>query len=211
MYLKKEDLILFIGDSVTDAGRKRSDLHDLGKGYPKMVAEILTQRYPELNLKVLNKGISGNKMINLERRWQEDCLDFHPDVVSILIGINDTWHNIGKASFGNKHYLRRFERKYRKLLMQVKEKTDAQIVILEPFVLSDPVDRLEWRVDLDPRIQVIRKLAAEFATDFIPLDGILNAEGMKRGYSYLTGTDGVHPTQAGHKRIAKEWVNCVEN
>ncbi|AQS54375.1 Acetylxylan esterase [Jeotgalibaca dankookensis] len=211
MHLKKEDLILFIGDSVTDAKRERSDLNDLGKGYPKMVAEILTQRYPELNLQFLNKGINGNKIIDLERRWQEDCLDFHPDVVSILIGINDTWHNIGKVAFGNKRHLRRFERKYRKILMQVKEKTNAQIVMMEPFVLSEPVDRLEWRVDLDPRIQVVRKLAAEFATDFIPLDGLLNAEGMKRSYSYLTGNDGVHPTQAGHKLIAKEWINRVEN
>lgn len=211
MKLKKDDLILFIGDSITDVGRDRSNLYSLGSGYPLMVAGALSARYPELNLQFLNKGIGGNKITDLEERWQEDCLDLKPDVVSILIGINDTWHTIGSNEFGTSEYLNSFETKYRALLTEVKEKLQAQIIILEPFVLSEPIDRLGWRKDLDPRIQIVRKLANEFAIEFIPLDGILNSLGMKTGYTYLTGDDGVHPTVAGHGVIAEEWLKRIEN
>ena len=210
MKLKQNDVILFIGDSITDVGRNREDGYNLGSGYPLMVAGALSARYPELQLQFLNRGIGGNKIGDLKERWETDCLDLKPNVVSILIGINDTWHAIGQDKFATADYLDFFEATYRQLLEDVRNQLDAQIVILEPFVLSEPIDRLEWRKDLDPRIQIVRRLANEFATDFIPLDGLLNEMGMKTSYAYLTGDDGVHPTTAGHGIIAQEWLKRVD-
>ena len=209
MKLQKNDRILFFGDSITDAGRDKSNAADLGYGYAKMIAESLSGEYPEWNFQFLNRGINGNKIPDLANRLEEDCINLSPTVVSILIGINDTWHRIGSADFGSKEVINQFEREYREVLKRIKEKTNARIVILEPFVLSYPTDRLEWRVDLDPRIQAVRRLANEFAEDFIPLDGLLNAAGMKVGYQALTGEDGVHPTDEGHAFIADAWLKIV--
>lgn len=211
MRLKKSDRILFIGDSVTDVGRKRRCPRHLGNGYPKMVAGMLKALYPELKLTVLNRGISGNKIHDLEERWQKDCLKLNPDVMSILIGINDTWHRVGKPSFGNEEALKHFEACYRTILRQTKEQTNAQIVIMEPFVLHYPIARKEWRLDFDLRRAIIERLADEFAVDYIRLDSILNEQAALVGEQTLTGKDGVHPTLAGHRTIAKAWVSIVEN
>lgn len=211
MKLKANDTILFIGDSITDVGRDRDDFQHLGYGYPLMVAGNLLAAYPELDLKILNRGIGGDHVSHLQDRWQRDCLDLQPDIVSILIGINDTWHSVGTKEFGNKEEIKRFETEYRDILMQVKEKTNAKIVMVEPYVLPYPEDRKEWRFDLDQRIQIIRDLAKEFATEFVPLDGVLHSIGVKSNYQYLTGEDGVHPTVAGHGLIAKEWLKIIEN
>ena len=211
MELKKEATILFIGDSITDANRRREDPTDLGYGYPLLVAAALLERYPELNLSLVNRGIGGNKITDLANRWEEDCLALDPDIVSILIGINDTWHNVGTEAFGTQESIDRFEFYYRILLQTVKERTNAQIILMEPFVLPHPIDRKEWRIDLNSRIQVIRKLAKEYETDFVALDERLNALGMKQSYAYWTGQDGVHPTLAGHAVIAKAWLGQLEN
>lgn len=211
MELKKEATILFIGDSITDANRRREDPTDLGCGYPLLVAAALLERYPELNLSLVNRGIGGNKITDLANRWEEDCLALDPDIVSILIGINDTWHNVGTEAFGTQESIDRFEFYYRILLQTVKERTNAQIILMEPFVLPHPIDRKEWRIDLNSRIQVIRKLAKEYETDFVALDERLNALGMKQSYAYWTGQDGVHPTLAGHAVIAKAWLEQLEN
>lgn len=211
MELKKEATILFIGDSITDANRRREDPTDLGYGYPLLVAAALLERYPELNLSLVNRGIGGNKITDLANRWEEDCLALDPDIVSILIGINDTWHNVGTEAFGTQESIDRFEFYYRILLQTVKERTNAQIILMEPFVLPHPIDRKEWRIDLNSRIQVIRKLAKEYETDFVALDERLNALGMKQSYAYWTGQDGVHPTLAGHAVIAKAWLEQLEN
>ena len=211
MELKKEATILFIGDSITDANRRREDPTDLGYGYPLLVAAALLERYPELNLSLVNRGIGGNKITDLANRWEEDCLALDPDIVSILIGINDTWHNVGTEAFGTQESIDRFEFYYRILLQTVKERTNAQIILMEPFVLPHPIDRKEWRIDLNSRIQVIRKLAKEYETDFVALYERLNALGMKQSYAYWTGQDGVHPTLAGHAVIAKAWLEQLKN
>lgn len=211
MKLNQKDHILFIGDSVTDVDRDRTDSDDLGQGYPSMIGKTLTERYPDLELNFSNRGIGGDKLNDMAVRWQEDCLALKPTIVSILIGINDTWHNVGQEQFGSREELQQFEQQYRSLLASVKQELACQIVLLEPFVLPHPTDRETWRRDLDPRIQVVRKLAHEFQTDLIPLDGILNAIGIKQSYAYLTGEDGVHPTTAGHTAIAKAWIQAVDN
>lgn len=211
MLLNNSDRILFIGDSVTDAGRNRLKSKDLGKGYPKMVAGMLQALYPELQLTFLNRGISGNKVDDLEKRWQKDCIDLEPDIVSILIGINDTWHRVGQRNFGTEAAFRQFEHIYRILLQQISEQTDAKIVMMEPFLLHYPEDRREWRIDLDPRREIIAKLANEFAIHYIQLDELLNEQAKRTGAQFLTGKDGIHPTLAGHRTIARAWLGIVEN
>lgn len=211
MKLNQNDHILFIGDSVTDVDRNKMDSADLGQGYPLMIAKYLKDRYSDLNLTFHNRGIGGDKLKDLSARWEEDCLALKPTIISILIGINDTWHNVGQKQFGNKDCLMQFEEQYRALLASLAPNSDCQIVLMEPFVLPYPSDRETWRRDLDPRIQVVRKLAHEFQADLIPLDGILNAVGIKQGSTYLTGDDGVHPTPEGHAIIAKAWLKAVEN
>ncbi|MGY0402010.1 SGNH/GDSL hydrolase family protein [Carnobacterium jeotgali] len=210
MKLNKKDRILFIGDSVTDGDRDRTTGADLGQSYPLIIAKNLTKHYPELELTFFNRGIGGDKLSDMAARWREDCLVLKPTIVSILIGINDTWHTVGQEQFGRIEELQRFEQQYRLLLESLQRELKCQIILMEPFVLPYPKDREAWRHDLNPRIEVVRKLANEFQADLIPLDGILNTIGIKKTYAYLTGEDGVHPTPAGHRTIANAWLKAVE-
>ncbi|WP_035618581.1 SGNH/GDSL hydrolase family protein [Lacticigenium naphthae] len=207
MKLKRNDRILFIGDSVTEAGRNISDDLDLGKGYPLLVGSELFRKYPDYHFSFINRGVGGNKIRDLVDRWEVDCLNLKPDIVSILIGINDTWHNIDSDIFGTEAEFENFESDYRFLLKQVLQRTDARVILIDPFVLAYPKDRSSWRKDLDPRIQIVRKMAREYQTDYIPLDALLNKTGLSYGFKFLTGEDGVHPTLAGHSFIAQEWLN----
>lgn len=211
MKLNLKDHILFIGDSITDVGRDRTNVADLGQGYPLMIATALKENYTELELTFSNRGVGGDKLKDMAARWDVDCLSLNPTVVSILIGINDTWHTVGQDQFGSQEDLQQFEQQYRTLLTTLVEKSVRQIILMEPFVLPYPTDREMWRSDLDPRIQVVRKLAYEFQSDLIPLDGLLNANGIKQGFALLTGEDGVHPTQEGHEIIAEIWLDTIEN
>lgn len=211
MKLNLKDHILFIGDSITDVGRDRTNVADLGQGYPLMIATALKENYTELELTFSNRGVGGDKLKDMAARWDVDCLSLNPTVVSILIGINDTWHTVGQDQFGSQEDLQQFEQQYRTLLTTLVEKSVRQIILMEPFVLPYPTDREMWRRDLDPRIQVVRKLAYEFQADLIPLDGLLNANGIKQGFASLTGEDGVHPTQEGHEIIAEIWLDTIEN
>lgn len=211
MKLNLKDHILFIGDSITDVGRDRMNVADLGQGYPLMIATALKENYTELELTFSNRGVGGDKLKDMAARWDVDCLSLNPTVVSILIGINDTWHTVGQNQFGSQEDLQQFEQQYRTLLTTLVEKSVRQIILMEPFVLPYPTDREMWRSDLDPRIQVVRKLAYEFQADLIPLDGLLNANGIKQGFALLTGEDGVHPTQEGHEIIAEIWLDTIEN
>lgn len=210
MKLLQNDKVLFYGDSITDVGRNREEVDNLGQGYALMVAGNLQAKYPELNLTFLNRGISGDKVADLKNRLDEDCIALEPTVVSILIGINDTWHIEESSALGSKEVMAQFEQDYREVLKRIKEETDARIILMEPFVLPYPEDRTKWRVDLDQRIQIIRKLAKEFQTEFLALDGPLNSYGIKHSFQYLTGEDGVHPTVAGHGMITEKWLEIIE-
>lgn len=202
MFLKQDDVILFQGDSITDAGRDYSDYGSLGHGYPLLIAGRLGHRYPEKNLTVLNRGISGNRAVDLQERWNEDCLALKPTVVSIYIGINDTWRRYDNGSVTTSQ---QFESSYRDLLERTTKSLDARLVLVEPFVLPHPEDRKGWREDLDPKIQVVRQLAREFGALLVPLDGLFAAACSKAEPSYWAG-DGVHPSPAGHELIADAWL-----
>jgi len=202
--------ILFQGDSITDAGRDYGDMHNLGNGYPKYTAELIKNRHPETEFEFVNLGISGHRAENLRERWQRDCIDIQPDVVSILIGVNDTWHNSGFFGGTEPNWMPNeyFEECYRSILTDIKEKTNAKIIMIEQFLLYTP-DKDFFHVDLDAKIQITRKLAREFADVFIPMDGLFA--------SHCVGTeptkwaaDGVHPTEAGARLIAGYYADAFD-
>lgn len=198
--------ILFQGDSITDAGRDYANDQQLGGGYPHMVAAWLSARFPALNLTFLNRGISGNRIYDLEARWTDDCIALQPDWLSILIGINDTWRHYDSNLPSPAD---EFEACYRRLLDRVKAETSARIVLLEPFVLPSLPDRVTWREDLDPRIAAVRRVAREYQALYIPLDGLFAAASTQREPAFWSG-DGVHPSPAGHALISQAWIHAVK-
>ena len=181
--------ILFQGDSITDADRNRDDIHDLGNGYPKYAAKYLTDYFPAIDFEFIDLGISGNQTIDLVNRLESDFIDIQPDIVSILIGVNDTWHRAESREWLSDE---EFENRYRTVLDAIKKETNAKIVMLEQFLLPAE-DKLYFREDLDPKIQIVRKLAREYADLFIPLDGILAAACIKTDWRAFS-EDGVHLT-----------------
>ncbi|NMB46463.1 MAG: SGNH/GDSL hydrolase family protein [Firmicutes bacterium] len=205
MPFQKGDRILFQGDSVTDCGRERTDDYALGSGYPALIAAYLWAHYPQLQLTIFNRGVSGDRVYDLVDRWQTDCIELKPNWVSILVGINDTWRRYDQDMISP---IGEFKAAYRQLLEQTTQHTNARLIICEPFVLNQPADRLAWREDLNPRIQAVRELAAEFSAIYVPLDGILAAACTKVTPSFWA-EDGVHPTLAGHGLIASTWLQST--
>ncbi len=190
--------ILFQGDSITDAGRDRSDCHNLGNGYPKYAAQLIKEKYPDTDFEFIDLGISGNQTMDLVARLQADFIDIQPDIVSILIGVNDTWHHAAEKDWIPNEV---FEERYRTVLTALKEKTNAKIMMLEPFLI--PVeDKAFFREDLAPKIEIIRKLAREFADVYLPTDGLL-ASAFIGDDPLSFAADGVHPTAKGADFIGK--------
>ena len=184
--------ILFQGDSVTDAGRNREDPTDLGPGYTSVTARRLCKSFPEQKFTFFNRGIGGNRTENLLARLQEDVLDLKPDLVTILIGVNDSWHRLEPTFIDTTDEMT--EQNYRAVLEALKER-GIPVVMLEPFVM--PVERTApFRMDLYGKIEVIRKLAREYAVAYIPLDGLAPAQVVEHGVSYLAN-DGIHPNENG--------------
>ncbi|WP_243226079.1 SGNH/GDSL hydrolase family protein [Microbacterium sp. CIAB417] len=191
--------ILFYGDSITDAGR-RTDPQELGDGYVRVIAEHLAQEHPEI--RVVNRGIGGNRTGDLIDRLDADCIDENPDVVTIMIGINDVWRRYDDDDATSPE---QFEANLRTILTGIRDRAGASLVILEPFLL--PVaDKLRFREDLDPKIAIERRLAAEFGATFIPLDDLLARHGEQSSPEAIAG-DGIHPSPDGHRIIAEAWLD----
>lgn len=205
-------LILFQGDSITDGNRIKTnewDLnHQMGHGYAFIINAKLGCDYPEKDYRFLNRGISGNRISDLYARWQEHTLCHKPDILSILIGVNDVNHYL---EHGNGSLADRYEKNYQLLIDEVKEnKADTQIVICEPFVL--PVNGKEeyaarMMEHLAPMQEKARLIAQRNGAIFVPLQKKFEEAGAKNGNEYWIW-DGVHPTVCGHQLIADEWLKC---
>jgi acyl-CoA thioesterase I len=202
MLIDANDRILFTGDSITDCGRVREEAGHLGFGYPAFTAAHLQARLAAPELKIFNRGISGNRASDLLARLQSDLLDLKPTVVSILIGINDTWR---RYDCNDPTDAATYERNYRAVLEGIATHLKARVVLLEPFLLHVPKDRYAWRDDLNPKIDVVRKLAAEFGAELLPLDGLF-AQAATQAPAAYWAEDGVHPSAAGHALIAETWL-----
>ena len=207
MIIDDDAVILFQGDSVTDVGRNREDRNDMGYGYPMMVASWFAALHPEKNVRFLNRGIGGDRVSDLQARWDEDCIRLKPTVVSILIGINDCWRRFDSDDPTSAE---QFQITYSYILDRLKTELNPQIILGEPFVLPVLEDRKKWRSDLDPKIQVVRDLARQYHALLLPLDGIFSSAATFKSPGFWTN-DGVHPTPAGHALIAKEWLKLTQS
>ena len=210
-------LILFQGDSVTDANRMREDVqtwnkgHRLGDGYACMAAGRLSYKYPDKNLSFINKGLAGNRIRDLYARMQEHIINFSPDILSILIGVNEVWSRVNE-NCGTVEP-KRFETVYRLMIEEIRDKLpNTKIIIIEPFVAN--VESLKdgyetWHGYIAPLQEVTARLAAEFECSYIPMQDVFDDLSKTAPASYWVW-DGIHPTQAGHEAIAGQWVKCAE-
>ena len=204
-------LILFQGDSITDAGRTKDDElppnEGLGIGYPFMVMSYLRSKFPQQS-DVYNKGISGHRVVDLYARWKKDCLNLKPDVLSILIGVNDTWHEFSRA---NGVEVPRYERIYREMLQwTVDTLPNIKLILLEPFVLPfgavNPA--AEWQAEINERREVVARLAKEFNAVLLRTQDLFD-EALKTAPQEYWLKDGVHPTSAGHALMADAWIKAA--
>ena len=196
--------IVFQGDSITDAGRDRNDPSRLGDGYPKYAAEELRRRFPEAEFEFLNLGISGNRSGQLFDRIYPDGIALTPDVISILIGINDIWHRQAHVETTDGQ----FRENLRSTLAQIRRSCSSKIVVLSPYIL-DCDDKEDVRKGLETVIPIVRELAAEYADVFIPLDELF-AEAMKTQPSpRFFSDDGIHPNGNGAAFIGRKYAEYV--
>ena len=209
--------ILFQGDSITDAGRTGCGGDNLGRGYPLFVAGTLALRNPGANLEFVNRGISGNRVVDLYQRWKADCLNLKPDVISILIGVNDTWHE----RYGNGVEVPRAKVVLDMLISWTREAApDAKLVICEPFLFLAEQARGDfrpgenwapetaWRAEVDERRVYTKEIAEKYGATFLPFQKVLDDALALAPANYWLG-DGVHPTTAGHALLAEAWVRAV--
>ena len=202
--------IVFQGDSITDAGcSKDYDLppnEGMGSGYPFLTMAALRLAEPEKEWRVFNRGISGNRIVDLYARWKKDALNLGPDILSILIGVNDTWHEHARQ---NGVEVPRYAQFYRMLLEWTKQVLpETKLVLLEPFVLPFGSVGADWIPEIDARRAVVKALAEEFQTVFIPTQTILN-DALKKAPQEYWLKDGVHPTSAGHALISRAWLEAT--
>jgi lysophospholipase L1-like esterase len=200
--VKSDHVLLFTGDSITDCGRREAATAPLGTGYVRMVADDLAGSN---DVTIINTGIGGNRAVDLASRWRFDVLDHRPDVLTIMIGINDTWR---RYDSNNPTSAETFEQHYRDILTRSRAKLTGQIVLFEPFLVEVTDAQRSWREDLNPKIDVVRALAVEFDTELIPTDALMSTVAQQLGASAVA-SDGVHPTEAGHRVLADAWLERV--
>jgi lysophospholipase L1-like esterase len=209
--LAKGDVILFQGDSITDVGRDRKNQSanrgpSFGNGYPMLIACDLLRDHAESQLKIFNRGISGNKVPDLDRRWDQDCLDLKPALLSILIGVNDIWHKLNGRYDGTVE-------SYRDGLAALLERTraglpDIDIVICEPFVLRCGAVTDKWFPEFEQRRQACLEVAEGAGCTIVQFQKMFDDALDVAPPNYWAG-DGVHPTMAGHALMAKTWRDTV--
>jgi lysophospholipase L1-like esterase len=208
----RDGVVLFQGDSITDAGRNRNargpnDPGALGRGYAFLLACQLLAQHPDKQLKCYNRGISGNRVPDLQRRWQADCIDLQPRVLSILIGVNDIWH---KLNGGYEGTVEQYEKGLLALLEETREKLpETRIVICEPFVLRCGAVNDRWFPEFDERRAACRRVADQMHCVFVAFQAMFDAAVKQAPPAYWAG-DGVHPTLAGHAIMAKTWLETVQ-
>ena len=204
--LKANDTIVFIGNSITDAGRLLRQYKSYGYGYVHFVANQLLAKYPDFNIDIVNTGISGNTIRDLKSRWEKDCIKYNPDIISILIGINDIWR-FHTNRLNEAVLLDEYELTYRQLLTRAREKSDCQLVLMEPFMFCDDTDNPIYR-DLQNYIASVRELAEQFDAVLVPLQKSIN-EIIKRVPPGKWSDDMVHPYIWAHCWIAQRWLETT--
>lgn len=202
--------ILFQGDSITDAGRARDNDVNVGLGYPLLVKAALGLECPGEH-EFINRGISGNRIVDVYARIKSDIINLKPDVMSLLIGVNDVWHETGEDPNGVDN--EKFFKIYSMLIEEVREALpDLKIMIMEPFVLKAAATEEYWEyfsTEVPKRAAMAKKIAEKFNLPFIPLQAGLDALCEKAPASYWL-EDGVHPSAMGHEYIKTQWIEAFK-
>jgi lysophospholipase L1-like esterase len=206
------NVVLFQGDSITDASRNRrsegnaNDTRAMGTGYALLIgAQLLAQNYTA-DLKVYNRGISGNKVYQLAERWDKDCIALKPNVLSILIGVNDIWHKLNGQYDGT---LDVYQKDYHALIERtLNEVPSVKLVICEPFVLRCGAVNDKWFPDFDGYRAAAKQVATDFGAVFVPFQSMFD-EAVKTTAPDYWAADGVHPTMAGAALMAQTWLDAV--
>ena len=204
--------ILFQGDSITDTGRDRSislanDPNAMGRGYALLASCRLLADRPGQGIAVFNRGISGNRVPDLQARWQKECLALAPDVLSILIGVNDIWHKMEGRSSGT---VAEFESGYRQLLEQTRRALpDTRLLLCEPFVLRCGAVTERWFPEFEERRAVVPRLAREHGAALVPFQAVFDRALAQGSAPEYWAPDGVHPSLAGHQRMADAWLEVA--
>ena len=202
--------ILFQGDSITDAGRNRDDFYGLGAGYPKFVAGQLAFEEPGA-YEVLNRGISGNRIVDVYARIKKDIINLAPDYMSLLIGVNDVWHELGGQ---NGVDAEKFERIYDMLICEIKEALpDLKIMILSPYVIKGTATEEKWdafRSEVELRCAAAKRIAEKHGFPYVDLLKAFD-DATARGENSVWSTDGVHPVAGGIELIKRAWLDCFKN
>jgi len=202
--------ILFQGDSITDAGRSRENDSAVGEGYPLLVKAALGLEAPG-KYEFLNRGISGNRVVDVYARIKADIINLAPDVMSILIGVNDVWHEFSRE---NGVDAEKYYKIYDMLIEEVKiALPEIKIMILEPFVLKASATEEKWEgfsAETKKRAEMAKKIAKKYDLPYIALQQGLDelSENIEESYWLI---DGVHPTAMGHEYIKREWLKAFKN
>jgi len=211
--LPKGTTILFQGDSITDAGRdKKNQIANqqkaLGAGYAWMAASHLLIKNPQLNLTIHNRGISGNKVHQLANRWDKDCLDLKPDILSIMIGVNDIWHGLNGKYEGT---VKTYEDDFLNLMERTRKALPkTQFVICEPFVLRCGAVNGKWFPEFDRYRAAARKVADQNNATFVPFQSMFDEAVQYAPPKHWAG-DGVHPSSHGASLMAHFWTQSVQS
>jgi lysophospholipase L1-like esterase len=209
--LKNNDVILFQGDSITDANRSKTDFQansskTLGQGYVFHTAAELLRSHPTKNLQIHNRGISGHKVPQLAERWDKDTIELKPTVLSILIGVNDYWH---KKLDNYKGTAVSYKSGYRELLQKTKEKLpDLKLIILEPFAIEGGAVGKDWFGPFQEYQNASKEIADEFDAPFVPYQKIFN-KALEAAPGSHWVPDGVHPSIAGARLMADAWLETI--
>jgi len=205
--LKPGQTILFIGDSITDAGRLEAAYKPFGYGYVHFVAYRLLAEYPEYNLSIINTGISGDTIRDLDYRWDKDCLNHKPDILTVLIGINDVFRQYN-GTLDTAVLLDEYQVTYKRLLSLVKEKYNCRLILMEPFMFCDDKANPAYKALLQ-YIHAVRALAAEFDAVLVPLQELIDKK-IKKVPPEKFSDDMVHPYVWAHAWIAQRWLEAIK-
>ncbi len=207
--LRSGETLVFAGDSITDCGRLQSP--PLGSGYVYIFSNLLLAKHPEVNVRIFNAGVSGNTVVDLRERWEDDVLSLSPDWISILIGINDVHrHLAGQPGFDPDSYYRC----YREILELTRERLGgARLILMSPFYISRATAAGSFRrrvLELLPQyVERVRRLSSEFGALFIDLHSMFQ-ELLKHREPTVYAPEAVHPTPAGHTAIALALLRALE-
>lgn len=211
--IQQEDIILFQGDSITDAGRNKEALeanksNALGTGYAMLATSSLLSRFADKGIQVYNRGISGNRVPDLQQRWQKDCIDLQPNILSIMIGVNDFWRTKDRGAINTPAL---FKSQYQQLLDETsKSLPQVKLIIGEPFAVRNVKHVTDdWYPEFPAYQEVTREIAKEFNALFIPYQQAFDKAEKKASGSFWT-TDGVHTSLAGANLMAETWLDCIK-